>query len=130
VSLDQAEVVDLITKSPSGEIVLIMSDTGTWDGSPERVLQLQDKLNTYYEFVRSGQLYELHRTRRDGRFGSSSTRSSHSTRPTQGLADQAGCSLADEGIRFVVEQYEPELVERVTAELAKKRRRWRLGRSR
>ena len=123
-SLDQAEVVDLVTESPSGEIALIMSDTGTWDGSPERVLQLQNKLNTYYEFIESGRLYELHPDAKGRPLRIQLDTLEPLDPTTRRLAEQVEQSLAEEGIRFVVEQYDPEVVERVTADLAKKRRRW------
>lgn len=124
-SLEQAEVIDLVTESPSGEINLIMSDTERWDGSPERVLQLQDKLNTYYAFVDSGQLYELHPQARGRpiRFQLDTLEPLDPT--TQAAADEAARSLAEEGIHFVVEQYEPELVERVIRERATERGRFR-----
>jgi hypothetical protein len=42
------------------------------------------------------------------------------------VAEEVERSLAEDGIRFVAEQYGPELVERVTAERVKRRRRfWR-----
>ena len=130
-SLEQAEVVDLVAESPSGEIALIMSDTGAWDGSPERILQLQNKLNTYYAFVESGELSERYpRTRgRPIRFQLDTLEPLDPT--TRALADEAARSLAEEGIHFVVEQYEPELVARVVEARARAKppRRW-FGRGR
>lgn len=124
-SVAQGEVIDLVTESPSGEIVLIMSDTDDWDGSPERVLQLQNKLNTYHAFVDSGQLYDLHPQAR-GRPIRFQLDTLEALDPAaQALADEAARSLAEEGIDFVVEQYEPALVERVVRERAAPRGRLR-----
>lgn len=52
------DVIDFITQAPSGEMVLIMLETRSWDGSVERVYELQNKLNTYVDFVTSGRLAE------------------------------------------------------------------------
>jgi len=130
-SLDQPDVVDLVTESPAGEIALIMSDTGRWDGSPERVLQLQDKLNTYVEFVESGELYERYPEARGRpiRFQLDTLEPLDPT--TRRLTDEAARSLAEDGIRFVVEQYDQDLVERARSgeDAGRRRRRW-FGRER
>jgi hypothetical protein len=126
VGVGDASRVDLVTESPSGEIALIMSETRPWDGSPERLLELQNKLNTYYAFVESGELYERYPQAKGRPLRFQLDTLEPLDPATQQVAEEVERSLAEEGIRFVVEQYEPELVERVTAERTKRRRRsWR-----
>ena len=45
----------------NGDVLLVISDHLDWDESGgEHLLALQGKLNTYLEFVESGQLYATH----------------------------------------------------------------------
>jgi hypothetical protein len=54
-------VVDLVTYDPkSGECVLIMTETRPWDGSADRVLELQKKINNYLSFALDGQMARQH----------------------------------------------------------------------
>lgn len=49
--------VDLVTyDSKSGEYVLIMTEDREWDGSADRVVELQEKLNNYLSFALDGQM--------------------------------------------------------------------------
>lgn len=49
-------VIDFIARSPSGATVLVMVESRTWDGSDERLKQLQDKVNAYLSFALDGQM--------------------------------------------------------------------------
>jgi hypothetical protein len=50
-------IVDLVTYDPkSGEVALIMTETRPWDGSADRVFELQDKINYYLAFALDGQM--------------------------------------------------------------------------
>jgi hypothetical protein len=52
-----AEVIDMVTHDPkSGEFVLIMFEQRPWDGSSERIDELQKKLNNYLFFALGGQI--------------------------------------------------------------------------
>jgi hypothetical protein len=51
-----ADQVDLVTEAPDGTFVLIMVETRPWDGSEERLFELQEKVNGYLAFVGSGQM--------------------------------------------------------------------------
>ncbi len=42
----------------TGEIVLIMVEPRPWDGSEERLFQLQEKLNAYLSFALDGELFD------------------------------------------------------------------------
>lgn len=48
-------MVDLITTDPArGEVVLAILEPRPWDGSDERLRQLEDKLNAYFGYVLDG----------------------------------------------------------------------------
>jgi len=58
-SLDNLEVVDTVgTEMDSGAIVLTIFDAWNWDDEREHLLALQTKLNAYFGFVESGQIYK------------------------------------------------------------------------
>ena len=42
----------------SGEIVLIMVEPRVWDGSEERLFELQEKVNAYLSFALDGELFD------------------------------------------------------------------------
>ena len=55
--VENPRVIDLVTYDPkSGEYALIMTEEREWDGSPDRVLQLQEKVNNYLSFALDGQM--------------------------------------------------------------------------
>jgi hypothetical protein len=57
-TIEQTNVVDFVAFSDSGkEVLLVIVDHLTWDENEgEHLLLLQNKLNTYLEFVEAGQL--------------------------------------------------------------------------
>jgi hypothetical protein len=58
-SLDNVEVVDATgTERDSGTVVLTIFDAWDWDDQRRHLLALQAKLNAYFGFVESGQIYE------------------------------------------------------------------------
>src|ERR1700681_2135590 len=60
-SLDNLEVVDAVgTEKDGGTIVLTIFDAWDWDDRREHLLALQAKLNSYFAFVESGQIYEAY----------------------------------------------------------------------
>lgn len=55
-SIEQANIIDLITSdTEDGHITLIISDGLEW-GSQTHLLNLQNKLNNYLAFIQSGDL--------------------------------------------------------------------------
>ncbi len=50
------KVIDLIAQSPAGDMCLIMVQDKDWDGSEERLLELQAKVNAYLAYALDGQL--------------------------------------------------------------------------
>ena len=55
-SLEQAGIIDFVAHDPSGVVVLVMVEGRDWDGSNERLFQLQEKINNYASFASDGQL--------------------------------------------------------------------------
>lgn len=54
--VDNSQVVDLVAKAPDGSLLLVMVEHRPWDGSDERLQQLQDKVNAYLAFALDGEL--------------------------------------------------------------------------
>lgn len=55
-SIEQANVIDLITSdTENGHITLIISDGLEWS-TEKHLLKLQNKLNSYLDFIQSGDL--------------------------------------------------------------------------
>jgi hypothetical protein len=57
-SVDQTNVVDIISRNKAGELTLIISDHLDWSATNEHLSLLQDKINTYLRFLESGEIYE------------------------------------------------------------------------
>src|SRR5438874_7684012 len=54
-------VIDLIAQDPkTGEVVLVMSERGEWNGSDEQLLALQERFNAYVSFLLDGEMAEAH----------------------------------------------------------------------
>jgi hypothetical protein len=58
-SVEDVDKIDLVTgEQKTGDMILTISDHLDWDeNGGEHLLVLQKKLNTYLEFVESGQIY-------------------------------------------------------------------------
>src|SRR6266571_6007390 len=58
---DHVGVIDVFAHDPkTDEIVLVMNEPRAWDGSDERLHQLQEKFNAYVSFLLDGELAEAH----------------------------------------------------------------------
>ena len=54
-------VIDLFgVDGKSGEVVLAMNEPRPWDGSDERLHELQEKFNTYVSFLLDGEMIAAH----------------------------------------------------------------------
>jgi Family of unknown function (DUF6572) len=61
VGVQNPNVIDMVTHDPKSDaFVLIMIETRPWDGSEERLLQLQRKVNGYLAFALDGQLTRMY----------------------------------------------------------------------
>lgn len=55
----QAGVIDLIAHDPkTNEAVLVMKESRAWDGTDERLHQLQERFNCYVSFLLDGEFAE------------------------------------------------------------------------
>jgi hypothetical protein len=60
-AISRTHVIDLIGHDPkSDEIVLVMSEPGEWDGSEERLHEVQERFNAYTSFLLDGECAESH----------------------------------------------------------------------
>ena len=60
-SLDRPSVVDAVgTDKADGAVVLSVLDNSDWEDESEHLAALQQKLNAYFGFVESGQIYEAY----------------------------------------------------------------------
>lgn len=64
-SVDQKDIIDFISTSPDGKIVLTISDHLQWDEKNEHLLMLQEKLNSYLRFIKSVEIFESYPTAKD-----------------------------------------------------------------
>src|SRR6266699_3659488 len=56
---DRVGVIDLIAHDPkTDEAVLVMNEPGPWDGSDQRLLELQERFNAYVSFLLDGEFAE------------------------------------------------------------------------
>jgi hypothetical protein len=59
--VENTGVLDLIGHdSVRDEVVLVMRENRPWDGSDERLFQLQEKINTYTAFALDGEMTEVY----------------------------------------------------------------------
>ena len=55
------DVIDLFAHDPgSDEVVLVMNEARPWDGSDERLYQVQEKFNAYVSFLLDGEMAAAH----------------------------------------------------------------------
>lgn len=54
--VDNSREVDLVARAADGSLILVMVEHRPWDGSDERLQQLQDKVNAYLAFALDGEL--------------------------------------------------------------------------
>jgi hypothetical protein len=60
-SLDNIEMVDAVgTENSTNTVVLSIMDSWDWEDQQKHLAALQDKLNAYFGFVESGQIYEAY----------------------------------------------------------------------
>lgn len=57
-TVEQHDVVDFVAIDPAKTLLLVISDHLPWEEVNEHLWQLQEKLNCYFAFVESGQLYK------------------------------------------------------------------------
>jgi hypothetical protein len=58
--IEDADSVDLVVARRDGTVVLSMFEERPWDGSEERLRQLEEKVNSYLSFVLDGHMAAQH----------------------------------------------------------------------
>ncbi len=59
--MKRISVIDIIGHDPkTDEAVLVMNEPQDWDGSAERLHELQERFNTYVSFLLDGEFAETH----------------------------------------------------------------------
>lgn len=56
-SINQTNIIDVISTSPEGIVILTISDHHSWQETYHHQL-LQDKINGYLQFIEGGQIYK------------------------------------------------------------------------
>jgi hypothetical protein len=56
-SINQTGVIDFISTAPDGKVILTISDHHSWE-EPWHLQLLQDKINSYLQFIEGGQIFE------------------------------------------------------------------------
>lgn len=64
-SVEDKNVIDIITIDKEGMFVLTISDHLAWDDQNEHLLLLQDKINSYLDFIENGQLADSYPEKAD-----------------------------------------------------------------
>jgi hypothetical protein len=59
-TLEDASTVDLVVQKRDGSVVLAMFEDRPWDGSDERLRELEEKVNSYLAFVLEGHMRRQH----------------------------------------------------------------------
>jgi len=57
-SIENKEVIDIVSVDKEGNAVLTISDHLPWDDENEHLLLLQDKINLYLGVIENGQLFD------------------------------------------------------------------------
>lgn len=57
-SVENKNTIDAISSNKENEVVLTISDHLKWDDNNEHLLILQEKINSYLDFLKNGQIHE------------------------------------------------------------------------
>jgi hypothetical protein len=104
VGVEDTNVIDFVAHDPNGEVVLVMVEGRDWDGSDERLFQLQEKINSYASFAFDGQLVVEH-PELAGKPVRLELRCASPPDPkTAGFLEMVRGKLKEEGLTFRVQQ--------------------------
>ena len=68
-SIEQLDVVDIVSTDPNGKVKLTVSDHLDWSNIDAHLTLLQAKLNKYLAFAEGGEVYETYPTAKDHLIG-------------------------------------------------------------
>lgn len=57
-SVEQIDKIDVISNAPNGKVELTITDHLEWNDEESHLIILQEKLNSYINFIESGQILE------------------------------------------------------------------------
>lgn len=60
-SVEEKNKIDIITSNKQGILVLTISDHLEWGSNNDHLVILQEKINSYLDFIESGQIAESYR---------------------------------------------------------------------
>jgi hypothetical protein len=59
--MNRSSLIDIVAHDPkTDEVVLVMKEAEAWDGSEDRLYELQERFNAYVSFLLDGELAETH----------------------------------------------------------------------
>jgi hypothetical protein len=59
--MNRSSIIDILGHDPkTDEVVLVMDEAGEWDGSDDRLHELQERFNACVSFLLDGELAEAH----------------------------------------------------------------------
>jgi hypothetical protein len=64
-SVQETNIIDIVSLGDEGTVVLSVSDHLDWGSETDHLYLLQEKINTYCNYVGSGQLYDEYPKARD-----------------------------------------------------------------
>ena len=104
-TIEQTEIIDYLgTRSDTGRMTLVISDHLDWEADEAgHLLLLQDKINTYLEFILSGQLLERYPSARDQTLEIRVKGKCRRSELAVKFYEVAEKQLADEGVLLVFE---------------------------
>lgn len=57
-SVESSKIIDAMSLNSKGKVELTISDHLIWDLRNQHLIILQDKINSYLEFIESGEVYD------------------------------------------------------------------------
>ena len=103
VGIENSRVIDFVLQDPqTNEFVIIMFEKRAWDGSQERLDQIQRKINNYLFFIMDGQIAKYYPHAMDKPFRIQLDCHQMPDSITLKFLDGMKTVLAKEGIKFVI----------------------------
>jgi len=101
--VENPTVIDFVGYNPqTGTVTLAMVEERDWDGSEERLLQLQEKINNYLSFVLDGQFAQTYTDYKDKQLVFQLNCAFHPDAGTLTFLDQVKNALAQYQIDWVL----------------------------
>jgi hypothetical protein len=102
-ALHDPSTVDLVVQKRDGNVVLSMFEERPWDGSDERLAELEEKVNAYLTFVLDGHMARDHPDLEPKRVTIQLDYLSRMDERTRSLLPSIEATLAQYGITFAIQ---------------------------